>query len=101
MSGRGKGKTVAKRHRKLLRDSIAGITKPAIRRLMRRGDVKRINGLMYEESRGALKLFMEKVLHDAVAYTEHARRKTITALDIVYALKRINRTIYGHGIEPK
>ena len=51
MSGRGKGgkglgKGGAKRHRKILRDNIQGITKPAIRRLARRGDVKRISGLV-------------------------------------------------------
>ena len=38
----------AKRHRKVLRDSIQGITKPAIRRLARRGGVERIMGLIYE-----------------------------------------------------
>jgi hypothetical protein len=70
MSGRGKGgkglgKGGAKRHRKVLRDNIQyvpfqstflvtladisrGITKPAIRRLARRGGVKRISGLIYE-----------------------------------------------------
>jgi hypothetical protein len=52
MSGRGKGgkglgKGGAKRHRKVLRDNIQGITKPAIRRLARRGGVKRISGLIY------------------------------------------------------
>ncbi|CAH1430595.1 unnamed protein product [Lactuca virosa] len=56
MSGRGKGgkglgKGGAKRHRKVLRDNIQGITKPAIRRLARRGGVKRISGLIYEETR--------------------------------------------------
>ena len=39
------------RHRKVLRDNIQGITKPAIRRLARRGGVKRISGLIYEEVR--------------------------------------------------
>ena len=44
MSGRGKGGKVlgkggAKRHRKILPDNIQGITKPAIRRLARRGGV--------------------------------------------------------------
>ena len=33
-----------------------GITKPAIRRLARRGGVKRISGLIYEETRGVLKV---------------------------------------------
>ena len=39
--GKGLGKGGAKRHRKILRDNIQGITKPAIRRLARRGGVKR------------------------------------------------------------
>merc|ERR1712065_115468 len=88
----------AKRHRKVLRDNIQGITKPAIRRLARRGGVKRISGLIYEETRGVLKTFLENVLRDSITYTEHARRKTVTALDIVYALKRQGRTIYGFGV---
>jgi len=59
MSGRGKGgkglgKGGAKRHRKVLRDNIQGITKPAIRRLARRGGVKRISGLIYDTARGFL-----------------------------------------------
>jgi histone H4 len=102
MAGRGKGgkglgKGGAKRHRKVLRDNIQGITKPAIRRLARRGGVKRISGLIYEETRGVLKVFLENVIRDAVTYTEHARRKTVTAMDVVYALKRQGRTLYGFG----
>ncbi|KAH8354517.1 histone H4-like [Drosophila kikkawai] len=93
MTGRGKGglgKGGAKRHRKVLRDNIQGITKPAIRRLARRGGVKRISGLI-------LKVFLENVIRDAVTYTEHAKRKTVTAMDVVYALKRQGRTLYGFG----
>ncbi|XP_051901380.1 histone H4-like [Pristis pectinata] len=98
MSGRGKGgkglgKGGAKRHRKVLRDNISGITKPAIRR----GGVKRISGLIYEETRGVLKVFLENVIRDAVTYTEHAKRMTVTAMDVVYALKRQGRTLYGFG----
>jgi histone H4 len=82
MSGRGKGgkglgKGGAKRHRKVIRDSIQGITKPAIRRIARRGGVKRISGLIYEETRSVLKVFLENVVKDAVTYTEHARRYEI------------------------
>ena len=73
------------------------ITKPAIRRLARRGGVKRISGLIYEETRGVLKVFLENVIHDAVTYTEHAKRNTVTAMDVVYALKRQGRTLYGFG----
>ncbi|KAJ4457172.1 putative Histone H4 [Paratrimastix pyriformis] len=102
MTGRGKGgkglgKGGAKRHRKVLRDSILGITKPAIRRLARRGGVKRISALIYEETRQVLKHFLDQVVRDSVTYTEHARRKTVTAMDVVYALKRQGRTLYGFG----
>ncbi|XP_070569732.1 histone H4-like [Ptychodera flava] len=98
---RGKG-----RQRKVLRDNIEGITKPAIRRLARRGGVKRISGLIYEESRGAPwichggineKVFLENVIRDAVTYSEHAKRKTVTALDVVHAIRRQGRTLYGFG----
>src|ERR1700688_3772083 len=109
MSGRGKGgkglglgKGVgvggggggAKRHRKILRDNIQGITKPAIRRLARRGGVKRISNLIYEETRTVLRIFLESVIRDSVTYTDHAKRKTVTAMDVVYALKRQGRTLY-------
>ncbi|KAH8027437.1 hypothetical protein MRX96_035328 [Rhipicephalus microplus] len=102
MSGRGKGgkglgKGGTKRHRKVLRNNIQGITKPAIRRLARRGDVKRISGFIYEKPHGVLKVFLENVIHDAVTYTEHAKRNTVTAMDVVYALKRLGCTLYGFG----
>ena len=38
-----------------------------------------------------------EVIRDAVTYTEHAKRKTVTSLDVVYALKRQGRTLYGFG----
>eukprot|EP00121_Abeoforma_whisleri_P015518 Awhi_evm2s14293 len=80
-----------------IKDNIQGITKPAIRRLARRGGVKRISGLIYEETRKVLKIFLENIIRDAVTYTEHAKRKTVTAMDVVYALKRQGRTLYGFG----
>ena len=46
---KGLGEGGAKRHRKVLCDNIQGITKPAIRRLARRGGVQCIRGLIYEE----------------------------------------------------
>jgi histone H4 len=92
--GKGLGKG-AKRHKKVLRDNIQGITKPAIRRLCRRGGVKRISGNVYGESRTVLRTFLENVVRDAVTYTEHSRRKTVTSTDVVYALKRQGRNMYG------
>ncbi|KAM6065057.1 LOW QUALITY PROTEIN: histone H4-like [Theristicus caerulescens] len=98
MSGRGKGgkglgKGGAKRHRKVLHNNIQDITKPAIRRLARRGGVKCISGLIYEETHSVLKVFLE---NDAITYTKHAKRKTVTAMDVV-ALKHQGHTLYGFG----
>lgn len=104
MPGKGKGgkggfgKEGAKRvNRRMIKENILGITKPAIRRLARRGGVKRISSLVYDETRNVLKGFLENVVRDAVTYTEHAKRKTVTALDVVYALKRQGKTLYGFG----
>jgi histone H4 len=84
-----------------LRDSSQGITKQAIRRLARRGGVKRMgsdqSGDIYTEARGALKVFLSRVLDKAIIYTGHARRKTVTTMDIVMGLKANGVTLYGHG----
>lgn len=93
--GVGKGKGGAKRHKGVTKDAIEGITKPAIRRLARRGGVKRISGLVYDETRNVFMNFLKSVISDAITYTEHARRKTVTTLDVVYALKRTGKVLYG------
>jgi histone H4 len=101
MMSRGKGgislKAVAVRHRKVLRGNVDRISKAAIRRLARRGGVKRLSGLIYEETRGVLKVFLQNLIHDAVVYTNHAGRRTVAAMDVVYALKRQGKTLYGFG----
>jgi histone H4 len=89
IGGKGIGKVGTKRRtNRTNRASIEGITKPAIRRLARRGGVKRISSFIYNDTREVLKRFLESIVRDAVTYTEHARRKTVTATDVVYALKR-------------
>lgn len=102
MPGRGKGsiglgRTGVKRHAHILKEPAKGITKPAIRRLARRGGVKRISGLVYEETRTVLREFLFGIIKDATTYMDCARRKTVTALDVVFALKRAGRTLYGFG----
>lgn len=94
IGGKGYGKPGAKRHKRL-KGNIMGITKPAIRRLARRGGVKRISGMVYAETRGVLKMFLENLIRDTVTYTEYAKRSTVTAKDVLYALKRQGKTLYG------
>lgn len=96
--GKGSGKITQKRNmKKNARPLIEGITKPAIRRLARRGGVKRISFTIYKEIRDVLQGFLKSVVRDAITYTEHAKRRTVTAMDVVYALKRQGRTLYGFG----
>ncbi|KAF8219740.1 putative histone H4, partial [Tricholoma matsutake] len=88
----GLGKGSAKCHRKILCDNIQGMPlarldcQPAIHRLVHRGGVKCISGLIYEETRGVLKLGKGGAKRHLM-YTEHGKQKTVTALDVVYTLK--------------
>ena len=94
--GKGKGKIGAKRKSTTRRDVLEGVTKPAIRRMARRGGVKRISTDIYAYTRKVLLGFLKKTLYDAITYTEHGKRKTVTATDVVYALKRQGRNLYGY-----
>ncbi|KAM0239316.1 hypothetical protein ACHAPO_003287 [Fusarium lateritium] len=91
------GKTVlgGKRHRKVLRDCIHGITKPAIRRLARRGGVKRISATIYDDIRVALKARLESILQDCVIYVEYRNAKTVTVHDVIHSLSRMGRPLWG------
>ena len=99
----GKGTVTPKRFRHankrgpVIGTNCDGLTRPAIRRLARRGGVKRISDDTYETAQDAQRLFLELVIRDAVLYTEHARRKTVTALDVVYSLKRNGKTLFATG----
>lgn len=91
----GAKKLVAKRH--IRRNTIAGITKPAVRRLARRGGIKRISSEVYDATRERLKEYLGQMIGRAIVYMDYARRKTVTANDVVYACKSTGQPIYGFG----
>jgi histone H3/H4 len=72
-----------------------GISKPEIRRLARRGGVKRISAGVYPEAEASLRMFLKNVLEKAVVYTEYGKRTTVTTMDVVMGLKAVGRTLYG------
>ena len=41
---------------------------------------------------------LTNLIGDAIVYTTHANRKTVLAMDIIYALKRQGKTVYGFGV---
>ncbi|MCJ1353450.1 MAG: hypothetical protein MMC33_003436 [Icmadophila ericetorum] len=95
LGGKGLGKGGARRHRKLLRDNVRGITKGDIRRLARRGGVKRISQPIYEDVRAALTDRLRLIVKDCCQFVEYAKRKTVTVTDVIFALKRQGNLIYG------
>jgi histone H3 len=94
---KGLGKGGPKRHRRVLRDNIQGITKPALKKLGYRAGVKRMSGLIYEETRAVMKVFLENVVRDAVTLTEHARRKTVEPADVYIAARLLKMSLIANA----
>lgn len=64
----------SQRRATVLRSSAQeGITKPVIRRLARRGNVRRVSSLVYDETRTVVKELLEQLIRDAAAYAERAQ----------------------------
>ncbi|KAG6952103.1 hypothetical protein JG688_00013423 [Phytophthora aleatoria] len=61
------------------------ISNQSIRRLARRARVKRMSALIYQQTRAVLKFFVRNLVQDALKYTEHANRKTMSTMDAIYA----------------
>ncbi|KAF3767753.1 hypothetical protein M406DRAFT_20457, partial [Cryphonectria parasitica EP155] len=65
------------------------------RRLARRGGVKRISAGIYDDVRAALKDRLTNILRDCITYVEHRHAKTVTVYDVLHALQRIGRPVWG------
>ena len=103
-----KSKTTKKRGMKSKRkqedeDSffVSGISNGAIKRLARRGGIKRISSDCYHEMRSIYLRFLDRLVNDAYSYSECAKRKTIFPIDVIYALKRQGRNLYGYVYDEK
>ncbi|PGH36982.1 hypothetical protein GX50_00218 [[Emmonsia] crescens] len=77
---------VPKRHRKRLRDNIMGVTKPAIRRLARRGGVIRIQKDIYDTIRAVVLIRLKEIIRRLVILLEGSmhpgrQRKTLPEAD--------------------
>lgn len=77
------------------KDSINGITKPGLQRLMYRAGVKYISGLVYEESRYILKQFLIKIVFNSIAIAERKKHTTVMYEDGIEALNLLNISIYN------
>ena len=78
-----------RRHRKVLPDAAQGISDGDLKRVARRGGVKRSAGGVAEEMRDALKTFLAPVLQGVAAVTDGTKpaRKTAKPADVIEAVK--------------
>jgi histone H4 len=75
------------------------INKPSIKRLARRGGVKRLAGGAYDLVRIILDNQYLTVLSGTAIYANHAKRKTMTVKDVTNALDAVGVTAFGWGIQ--
>jgi histone H4 len=71
------------------------ISKLTFKKLARRGGIKRLSNLFYEEARTSLSDFLKKIIEDAIIYSDYGKRKTIQIMDIIYALKKNGGIFYN------
>ena len=72
-----------------------------IKRLARRAGVKRMSADSFATIRDSAERFLDKVVANALLYTECAQRMTVYPQDVVYALKLQGRNLYGYVYEKK
>ena len=90
------GKTKFKQRRFFrARRNLFGLSKPSMRRLARRGGVKRMLESTHEAMAGALSTYLREVLGSAVSLVKLSDRKTVMHRDVVEALRVQNRTLYS------
>ena len=77
-------------------DLMYHCSKPGIRRLARRGGVKRMSSDLYAEMHKIMHAFLARLVSASVHFTECAKRKTVLPGDVAYALKRMGRPLYGY-----
>lgn len=104
MAGSGKNgkmaaKGKAKRTIKKTTSSVESfeIKRGTLRRLAKKGGVQRISDNSYSGVREFVDMMLMRVTRDSIIYAESAKRRTVTAMDVIYALKKSGKTLYGYG----
>ena len=93
--GKSAGASAGKRVKKILKSSASSVSQGSIRRLARRGGVKRLSAAVVGDVRSVLRSFLDGVVSAAATYTEHAKHKTVSVQDVIAALRKRGRAIYG------
>lgn len=70
-----------------IRDSIQGVTNPAIHRMALKAGVKKISSECYDEVRAYVEYLVKETVKESLVYTKSAGRKTIMSKDIINAIE--------------
>lgn len=65
--------------------------------MAKKGGVRRISSNSYQGVRDFADDFLQRVVVDSIVYSEAAKRVTVSAMDVVYALKKNGKVLYGYG----
>lgn len=87
---------VGKRHQRIQRNNLDRISAPGLRRISRRAGVKRTRATVFTECRDVLRTFVDATVSNALVYCRAAGRKTVTSGDVILALQRQGRPLYGY-----
>jgi histone H4 len=83
---------IVRRHIRVLKSNL--LTNGDVRRLARRGGVKRISRDIKFEINKALKDFLRSIVERSVTFCEYAKRKTVTLQDVTMSCKSLGKTLY-------
>jgi histone H3 len=72
------------------------VSKNSIRKLALKAGAKRMGGMIYEELRGVMKVYISILLKNTITFTEYGKRKTIKVEDIEGALAQMGKAYGGY-----
>ncbi|KAF2188191.1 hypothetical protein K469DRAFT_566462, partial [Zopfia rhizophila CBS 207.26] len=72
---------------KCSKETIRGVTNGDLRRMARRGGVKRMGATIYDDMRSCLKRRLELV--NVVSLVEHCGKRTVCTSDVVWVLNKL------------
>ena len=102
MAAKSKSQSSRKRGNKKapVRD-YGSISNGGIKRLARRAGVKRMSADSFGPIRDAFDRFVDRLVTNSYNYAECRSARTITPQDVVYALQKQGRNLYGYVFDKK
>jgi histone H4 len=79
-----------KKPREVMRDSILGITNPAIKRLAHRAGIPRVGKLSYDAIRAHIQIDLQEIIKQVAIALQHTGSKTVKTKHVEFALRGID-----------